>query len=69
MSDMRGEPMMTPPSGMDRRLTPLSAMNPAARVWPASFVVQWRSQMSSTTPSAHSIVAAPAMPMMGPGSS
>ena len=66
MIDIRGEPMITPPKGIDSRATPLMAMNPAARACPASLVIQWRSQMSSMIPSTHRTVAAPAMPMMGP---
>ena len=30
ISDIRGEPMMTPPKGMDSSATPLIAMKPAA---------------------------------------
>ena len=68
MIDIRGEPMMTPPKGIDSSATPLIAMKPAARAWPASFAIQCRSQMSSMTPSRQSSPAAPAMPMIGPSS-
>ena len=66
MIDIRGEPMITPPKGIESSATPLIAMNPAASAWPASFVIQCRSQMSSMMPSTQRTAAAPAMPMIGP---
>ncbi|SII66448.1 Uncharacterised protein [Mycobacteroides abscessus subsp. abscessus] len=66
MIDIRGEPMITPPKGIESRATPLIAMKPAASACPASFVIQCRSQMSSMTPRMHSSAAAPATPMIGP---
>ena len=56
-----------PPIGSDTIETPCHAMSPAAMNWPASFVVQSRSQMSSATPISTMSSAAPRIARICPG--
>ena len=58
---IQDEPTVMPPIGSDTIDTPCHAMRPAAMNWPASFVVQSRSQMSSATPMSTMSRAAPRM--------
>ena len=50
-----------------RAARPATRGSPPASTWPMSLVSQSRSQMSSATPSAHTIAAPPTMPMSGRG--
>ncbi len=61
MSESRGEPIVRPPMGNVTSCTPCQAMKSAASTCPASLVIQSRSQMSSATPSRHTITAPPTM--------
>ena len=60
----RRAPPITPGIGNDRNWMPCQASRAAARIWPASFVNQSRSQMSSATPMSTIISAAPSSPQM-----
>ena len=56
------------PTGRDTICTPAQARNPPTSSWPASFVTQSRSRMSSTTPIASMMSAAAAIARTGHGS-
>ena len=62
------ESSITPPGmGSAVSCTPCQASSAAAKIWPTSLVIQSRSQMSSATPMATMMSAAPRIANIGPG--
>lgn len=67
--DIHWEPTVMPPIGRDVIATPCQARRMAARIWPASFVIQSRSMKSSMTPIRTMRDAAPTRAQIRPGCS
>ena len=61
-----GRTVLVPKNGTESSWTPLKAITPAARIWPASLVSQSSSRMSSMAPTRQTIAAPMRTPEIWP---